>query len=250
MVWVLLRPTRVSESAVRRDVPGAVSPVGGKGATKVLKQKPLGTDPHLTISKQSSEYWLLIGHKKCLYYCPQSGNSIAWVCLSVFVLDCYCLAIQCCTCPVRLRLCGARETFIFYFTNQKRNYRLLGKTFGRTIQICTSFLIPAPPPSRLPHSFASSPLYESLEQAKELKVLVRSVRTSHAFNFQDMWKWTSRLDFRRSLSPISRTAAGNRAYQAYNYSKSRLRPWKRQLTIRLTFVILTKLKLRKGQSYS
>ena len=236
MVWVLRRPTRVSEvlwdgtygfsslSHPRIGDPGAVSPVGGKGATKVLKQKPLGTDPHLTISKQSSECWLLIGHKKCLYYCPQSANSIAWVCPSVFVLDCYCRAIQYCTCPVRSRLCGATETFIFYFTNQKRNYRWLGKTFGRTIQICTSFLIPAPRRplfaypslSRLSHSFASSPLSESLEQAKELKVLVRSVRTSHACNFQDMWKWTSRLDFRRSLSPISRTAAGNRAYQASN----------------------------------
>ena len=122
--------------------PKAVSPVGGKGATKVLKQKPLGIDPHLTISKQSSECWLLIGHN----YCPQSANSIAWVCPSVFVLDCYCLAIQYCTCPVRSRLCGATETFIFYFTKQKRNYRWLGKTFGRTIPICTSFLFSRPAP--------------------------------------------------------------------------------------------------------
>ena len=40
----------------------------------------------------------------------------------------------------------ARETFIFYFTNQKRNYRWLGKTFGRTIPICTSFLFSRPAP--------------------------------------------------------------------------------------------------------
>ena len=91
----------------------------------------------------------------------------------------------------------ARETFIFYFTNQKRNYRWLWKTFGRTIPICTSFLFPAPPHplfaypslSRLPHSFASSPLSESLEQAKELKVLVRSVCTRYACNFQDMYSF-------------------------------------------------------------
>ena len=171
MVWVLLRPTRVSESAVRRDVrffvliPSSetqgksVRSGAGKGATKVLKQKPLGTDPLLTIPKQSRECWLLIGHKKCLYYCPQSANSIAWVCPSVFVLDCYCLAIQYCTCPVRSRLCGATETFIFYFIKQKRNYRWLGKTFGRTIPICPSFLISAPPPFRVPVTFSPSPLF-------------------------------------------------------------------------------------------
>ena len=147
--------------------PKAVSPVGGKGATKVLKQKPLGTDPHLTIAKQSRECWLLIGHKKCLYYCPQSANSIAWVCLSVFVLDCYCLAIQYCTCPVRSRLCGATETFIFYFTKQKRNYRWLGKTFGRTIPICTSFLISAPPPFRVPVTFSPSPLFRVFPTIRE-----------------------------------------------------------------------------------
>ena len=43
--------------------------------------------------------------------------------------------------------------------------------------------------SRLPHSFPSSPLSESLEQAKELKVLVRSVRTRYACNFQDMYSF-------------------------------------------------------------
>ena len=178
MVWVLLRPTRVSESAVRWDVQFFV-PIPSsetqrqsvrseeKARRKLLKQKPLGTDPHLTISKQSSECWLLIGHKKCLYYCPQSANSIAWVCPSVFVLDCYCLAIQYCTCPVRSRLCGATETFIFYFTKQKRNYRWLGKTFGRTIQICTSFLLSAPPRFRVPVTFSPSPLFRVFPTIRE-----------------------------------------------------------------------------------
>ena len=38
--------------------------------------------------------------------------------------------------------------------------------------------------------FASTISYELLRRAKtlEFKVLVRSVRTSHACNFQDMWK--------------------------------------------------------------
>ena len=34
-------------------------------------EKPLGTDSHRTISKRSSECWLLIGHKKCfVLLCP------------------------------------------------------------------------------------------------------------------------------------------------------------------------------------
>ena len=34
-------------------------------------EKPLGTDSHRTISKRSSERWLLIGHKKCfVLLCP------------------------------------------------------------------------------------------------------------------------------------------------------------------------------------
>ena len=42
-------------------------------------EEPQGTDSQRTISKRSSECWLLIGHKK--YDCAQSANSI----------DCYCL---------------------------------------------------------------------------------------------------------------------------------------------------------------
>ena len=38
---------------------------------QVQAEKPLGTDSHRTISKRSSEYWLLIGHKKCFVLsCP------------------------------------------------------------------------------------------------------------------------------------------------------------------------------------
>ena len=34
-------------------------------------EEPLGTDSHWTISKRSSECWLLIGHKKCfVLLCP------------------------------------------------------------------------------------------------------------------------------------------------------------------------------------
>ena len=38
---------------------------------QVWAEKPLGTDSHRTISKRSSECWLLIGHKKCfVLLCP------------------------------------------------------------------------------------------------------------------------------------------------------------------------------------
>ena len=47
-------------------------------------EKPLGTNSHRTISRRTSEYWLLIGHKNALYYCAQSANgsspkSFSWV---------------------------------------------------------------------------------------------------------------------------------------------------------------------------
>ena len=50
---------------------------------QAMAEEPLGTDSHRTISKRSSECWLLIGHKK--YDCAQSANSI----------DCYCLIKVC-----------------------------------------------------------------------------------------------------------------------------------------------------------
>ena len=38
---------------------------------QVQAEKPLGTDFHRTVSKRSSECWLLIGHKKCFaLLCP------------------------------------------------------------------------------------------------------------------------------------------------------------------------------------
>ena len=135
--------------------PKAVSPVGGKGATKVLKQKPLGTDPHLTISKQSSECWLLIGHN----YCPQSANSIAWVCLSVFVLDCYCLSIQYCTCPVRSRLCVQEKLSFSTLLTRKGTTDDSGKRSAEPFQFAPLSFFPAPPPFRVPFTFSSSPLF-------------------------------------------------------------------------------------------
>ena len=205
MVWVLLRPTRESESAARWDVrffvpipssePGAVSPAGwGKRRDESSKAKGPGYRPspdHFKTVKRMlaphcAQLLSPIGeqHRLSVPECVRtrlllSRHSVLYLSSSFMI-----------------KVVRARETFIFYFTNQKRNYRWLGKTFGRTIRICTSFPFPTPPRplfaypslSRLPHSFASSPLSESLEQAKELQVLVRSVRTRYACNFQDMWK--------------------------------------------------------------
>ena len=40
-------------------------------------EEPLDTDSHRTISKRSSEWWLLIGHKKCfLLLCPISEHNL------------------------------------------------------------------------------------------------------------------------------------------------------------------------------
>ena len=40
-------------------------------------EEPLGTDSHRTISKRSSECWLLIGHKKCfVLLCPISEQHL------------------------------------------------------------------------------------------------------------------------------------------------------------------------------
>ena len=61
--------------------PGPVSRDGRKGATKVFEHRrksPWVPTLARTISKRSSEFCLLIGHKKC-FVRAQSVNSISWV---------------------------------------------------------------------------------------------------------------------------------------------------------------------------
>ena len=73
-----------------------------------------------------------------LYYCDQSANSFSWV---LFVSS-YKTAIVSPHLPGSFtKLVRARETFIFYFPNQKRgNYRWVENTFGMlsagAIQFC------------------------------------------------------------------------------------------------------------------
>ena len=57
-------------------------PRGSQSGRKKISStggRALGTDCHRTISKRSSECWLLIGLKKCfvLQYCAQSADSIS-----------------------------------------------------------------------------------------------------------------------------------------------------------------------------
>ena len=139
---------------------------------------------------------MLAPHWAQLLSSAQSANSIACqVCLSVFVLDCYCLAIQYCTCPVRSRLCVQEKLSFSTLLTRKGTTDDSGKRSAEPFQFAPlSFFRPLPlfaypSLSRLPHSFPSSPLSESLEQAKELKVFVRSVRTRYACNFQDMYSF-------------------------------------------------------------
>ena len=68
------------------------------------------------------------GQKNALYYCAQSANSFS----RVLFVSSYTTAIVLLHLPGSFtKLVRARETFIFYFPNQKRrNHRLVEKTFG------------------------------------------------------------------------------------------------------------------------
>ena len=55
-------------------------------------EEPLGTDSHRTISKQLSECWLLIGHKKCFVLLIPIGEQFLLSSFREFVHDGYYLA--------------------------------------------------------------------------------------------------------------------------------------------------------------
>ena len=80
-------------------------------------EEPLGTDSHRTISKRSSECWLLIGHKKCFaLFCP-IGEQFLLSYFREFVHDRHYLATV------------ARFVHQAFLTRQ-RNYRWVEKRFG------------------------------------------------------------------------------------------------------------------------
>ena len=60
---------------------------------QVRAEEPLDTDPHRTISKNSSGYRLLIGHKKCFVLLCPIGKQFLLSSFREFVLDGYCLVL-------------------------------------------------------------------------------------------------------------------------------------------------------------
>ena len=111
--------------------PGAVSRVGRKDGTKVFKygwKSPWVPTLIKLFPKIQADAGSWLGTKNVLYYCAQLANSFSWV---LFV-NSYTTAIVLPHLPSSFtKLVGARETFIFYFPNQKRrNYRYaVEKTF-------------------------------------------------------------------------------------------------------------------------
>ena len=77
----VFRPVISAEKLLRaRPLPNILGDPGASQSGRVKRrdesfqawaEEPLGTDSHRTISKRSSECWLLIGHKKCfVLLCP------------------------------------------------------------------------------------------------------------------------------------------------------------------------------------
>ena len=79
-------------------------------------------------SKIQADVGSWLGTKNALYYCAQSANSFSWVLFMILYTTPIVLPHLPCSFT---KLVRARETFIFYFSNQKRkNYRWVEKTFG------------------------------------------------------------------------------------------------------------------------
>ena len=119
----------MSTSSITRQIKRGSQP--GKCATKVFKHRrkslwvPTLTGPFPN-GQANAGSWL--GTKNALYYCAQSANSFSWV---LFVSS-YTTAIVLPHLPGSFtKLVRARETFIFYFPNQKRRkWRWVEKCFG------------------------------------------------------------------------------------------------------------------------
>ena len=95
---------------------------------QVRAKEPLSTDSRRTISKIQAHTGSWLGTKNALYYCAQSANSLSWV---LFVSSYKTAIVSPHLHGLFTKLVRAKETFIFYFPNQKwRNYRWVQKTFG------------------------------------------------------------------------------------------------------------------------
>ena len=136
--YTILRrePSRYISSAINPlwgilGDPGAVSRAGEKAGRKFSSAGERAPGyRHLTelFPKIQADAGSWMGTNNALYYCAQSVNSFSWV---LFVSS-YTTAIVLPHLPGSFtKLVRARETFIFYFPNQKRrNYRWVENTFG------------------------------------------------------------------------------------------------------------------------
>ena len=95
---------------------------------QVRAKEPLGTDFHRTISKNSSGCRLLI-------LCP-IGEQFLLSSFREFVHDGYCLATLA---RFLHQACACKETFIFYFHNQKR--RNVWDAISRSNLICPANIL-------------------------------------------------------------------------------------------------------------
>ena len=88
---------------------------------QVQAEEPLGAASHQTISKNSSECRLLIGHKKCFALLCPIGEQFLLSSFREFVHDGYCLATLAWFVH---QACAYKGNFYFLVPNQKqRNYR-------------------------------------------------------------------------------------------------------------------------------
>ena len=83
--FILSHPQRPRGSQLGREK-------GHDKSFQALIEEPLGTESHWTISKRSSECWLLIGLKKCFVLLCQISEQFLLSSFREFVHDGYCLA--------------------------------------------------------------------------------------------------------------------------------------------------------------
>ena len=120
--------------------PGADSRVGRKGGASLFKHGSKSPwVPTLTelFPKIQADAGSWLGTKNALYYCAQSANSFSWV---LFVSS-YTTAIVSPHLPGSFtKLVRARETFIFYFPNQKGRKKTFGLLSAGGIEFASRIL--------------------------------------------------------------------------------------------------------------
>ena len=95
-------------------------------------EKPLGTDSHRTISKWSSECWLLIGHKKCFVLLCPVGEQFLPSHFHEFVHDGYYLATV-----ARF----IHQAFLTRNEGTTNNSKNISDAISRSNSICTEKLL-------------------------------------------------------------------------------------------------------------